>query len=363
MAIIAGNDALAADFIDNSAGAGDSGKGVKLNSDGKLDITILQNSFGGDGSDGALNTTGGVVDINLGGAAVVIKNYTSIIINTNNLTFSNPHANGTIVILKSQGNVTIKTKIDLKGIGAAAQTTGYAIMDDDTHDGNVGVAGSGNGSNGGAGGAAGTVLTNLYPYTTVLARIFQKSLIVAAGSGGGNGGIGEDNPSSGGAGGRGGGVLLLECAGALDFDVGGEIDMSGGNGGNGVAGGSDGYGGGGGGGGGSCGMTIILYNTLTDNSGTLIVDGGNSGDGGAGNGGGSGCAGGGGGSGAGHRAAGATGAAGGTSNVAGTNGNAGSNGSGAGGAGGGGRQASGGNGASGGASTVSTLIIKNTEFA
>ena len=54
MSIAAGSDALASDFISTSAGAGDSGKGVKLNASGKLDKTFLSSfTFGGDGSDGA----------------------------------------------------------------------------------------------------------------------------------------------------------------------------------------------------------------------------------------------------------------------------------------------------------------------
>ena len=52
MAISAGDDILAGDFIDASSGSSHSGKGVKLGSDGKLDDSFLK--FGGDGSDGAL---------------------------------------------------------------------------------------------------------------------------------------------------------------------------------------------------------------------------------------------------------------------------------------------------------------------
>ena len=42
MTISAGSDALAADFIDTSAGAGDSGKGVKLDSDGKINNNMIK---------------------------------------------------------------------------------------------------------------------------------------------------------------------------------------------------------------------------------------------------------------------------------------------------------------------------------
>jgi len=42
MAITAGSDILASDFISTSAGAGDSGKAPKLNGSGKLDRTFIQ---------------------------------------------------------------------------------------------------------------------------------------------------------------------------------------------------------------------------------------------------------------------------------------------------------------------------------
>jgi hypothetical protein len=45
MSIVAGNDALASDFISSSAGAGDSGKVPKLNSLGKLDDTFFHNGL------------------------------------------------------------------------------------------------------------------------------------------------------------------------------------------------------------------------------------------------------------------------------------------------------------------------------
>ncbi len=81
--------------------------------------------FGGTGADGALS---GTTVIDLGSAQVVVKNYTSIsITGTQTITFTNPHANGTIVILKSQGNVTLTSSatpnIDLRGIGAIGATT------------------------------------------------------------------------------------------------------------------------------------------------------------------------------------------------------------------------------------------------
>ena len=83
--------------------------GWSINSDGTAEFTgvtvdgyVVQSkgSFGGDGSDGALDTSSSAINIDLGNANVVTKNYTSVNIATNNLTFTNPSTNGTIVILK-----------------------------------------------------------------------------------------------------------------------------------------------------------------------------------------------------------------------------------------------------------------------
>lgn len=129
MTIVAGNDIVASDFISTSAGAGDTGKVPKLNANGKLDRSFSIVAFGGTGADGALSISSGTTNINLGGAQVFIKNYTSIsITGTGALTFSNPHANGTTILLKSQGNVTLTSSaaacIDVSGMGAAGNTTG-----------------------------------------------------------------------------------------------------------------------------------------------------------------------------------------------------------------------------------------------
>jgi len=74
-----------------------------------LDGVVLttKGSFGGDGSDGALDTSGGTVNIDLGSASVVTKNYTTINVATNNLTFSNPATKGTIVNLKATVKVPV----------------------------------------------------------------------------------------------------------------------------------------------------------------------------------------------------------------------------------------------------------------
>lgn len=260
--------------------------------------------FGGDGSDGALDTSGGTVDIDCGAAAYVEKNYTSINVATNNLTFSNPHANGTVVVLRSQGNATISATIDVSGMGAAAGTGGAGALNQSTGNTNDGTAGTdsgwilddaghaapkGNRDAGGGGGAssAATIWENTFFYTDSTNKLFKRVLHIACGSGGAGGGSGtSDNGGTsggGGAGGRGGGGILLECAGAWNFT--GTITVAGDAGTVGEAGNDNGSGtagGGGGGGGGSAGMIVALYDSLTSDAGTYTVDGGDGGNGGAG---------------------------------------------------------------------------------
>lgn len=248
--------------------------------------------FGGTGADGALSITSGTTTISLGSAKVVIKNYTSIsITGTGVLAFSNPHANGTIIILKSQGNVTITSSanptVDLRslgGSGGAEKVAGYFAY---TSDGRTTKAGAG--ATGG---------TSLYATPTgqgtYAFNLASKNLVIAPGAGGqgghtangdnyggGGGGAlinsgtnGTTNTTGGGgdgggAGGRGAGALLIECAGA--YSASSVFNAVGANGSNGYANN------GGGGGGGAGGMVIVLYNTLTSNTATYTVTGGTGG--------------------------------------------------------------------------------------
>lgn len=209
--------------------------------------------FGGTGADGALSITSGTTTLDLGGARYYIKNYTSIsITGTGALAFSNPHARGTIIILKSQGNVTLTSStnplIDTRGMGAAAQTEGTGMILRSTQ-----------GTNSATGGL------QWAPIQTYIESIYQKAVYVCAGSGGGNGDGGD-------AGGRGGGGLLIECG--LAFNGTGTINTSGSNGSNGT--GVDNAGGGGG----ACGLCVVLYSSLTANSMTVTATGGAGGNGG-----------------------------------------------------------------------------------
>lgn len=265
---------------------------------------LSKGTFGGDGSDGALSTSGGTVDIDCSAAATVVKNYTSITVATNNLTFSNPNSRGTVVILKSQGDVTISATVDMSGMGAAGGAGATAAVDTNNTGGTGnsgwnnlhgavptgGTGGTGDhtqstdGQGGGGAGAAslsnngtdgeqngggsgnGTGGTaNPVPYVL---DANAKVILLVPGAGGGGGG--NDDDDAGGAGGRGGGAILIECAGSLNFT--GTITVAGDDGSDGSDDGDDS--GSGAGGGGAGGTIWILYNSLTANSGTLTVSGG-----------------------------------------------------------------------------------------
>ena len=104
--------------------------------------------FGGTGVDGALNITSGTTTIDLAGASVFVKNYSSIsITSTGTLAFINPNTNGTTIIFKVSGNATLTGTttpiIDLRLLGGAGGTGGLS-----------GTSGSGTGAGGGGGSSA-----------------------------------------------------------------------------------------------------------------------------------------------------------------------------------------------------------------
>ena len=289
-------------------------------------------AFGGDGSDGAYTNDTGAID--LGSAEVVTKNYSSITIDTqHHMSFTNPHANGTIVIIKCSGNATIGAIIKLGNDSTGGQTgasggaggargdvsNGYVGENgntgndptgewdsENTHGGDFGEklancqgAGAGGGgqiANGGVGTEGGGNChptpgdggTRQYYFTGLFDRNHQrKTYFVACGAGGGGGAGGSGNfggtNGHGGDGGNGGGVLILEVAG--DFNVtGGAIEAEGANGEDGENGGN--YGdpnfprNGGGSGGGAGGTVIVLYKGTLTGTLTPSVAGGAGGNGG-----------------------------------------------------------------------------------
>lgn len=241
--------------------------------------------FGGDGSDGALTVASGTTTINLGSAAVVVKNYTSIsITGTGAVAFSNPHANGTTIIFRSQGAVALTSSatrlIDLRNLGSTGGTGGTGS---DNANGTIGtqsfgIFDAGHGGLGSATGVGGAQLVS-FNYAGSTSNIqATRSPLVVAGPGGGGGQAGSNGAGTrgdGGAGGRGAGALYIECA--TTYNATGTLDASGTVGGNGTAPGGAGAGGTGGGGG-AGGMILVIYNTLTADSATYTVTAGSGGN-------------------------------------------------------------------------------------
>lgn len=248
--------------------------------------------FGGNGADGALTITSGTTTIDLAGAQVVIKNYTSIsITGTGKLAFSNPHNNGTIIIIKSQGNVTLTSStvpnIDASGTGAkgatgdSRSTSGTGVSNIGTvgygfslFKTNVGTATTRSSVNSGTVGANGGVISlDAANSINHQSKFKYVNLICSSGSAAG---IPYHNSGTfavtGGNGGRGGGCLVIECGGAWNFTVTNGISVAGGVGGDATTAGSDASAWGAeGGAGGAGGMFVGLYNTLTANTGTVNV--------------------------------------------------------------------------------------------
>ena len=235
----------------------------RTNSSGRLPKSFIP-TIGGDGSDGALTITSGTTTIDLGGVENFVKNYSSIsITGTGALAFINPHNKGTVIRLLCSGDVTITSSAtaaisvdSLGSLGGQSGNNGYDVsfpVD--------GVAHKPNGVS-----AHGTAFGKTEQYMAYSAdALYQfRSKAMQCGVGGAGadsqGGAYFNNTSSGG---RGGGALLIECAGALNFT--GTITAKG-------AAGQTGVPQAGGPGGG--GTVVIIYNTLTANSGTITVTGG-----------------------------------------------------------------------------------------
>lgn len=231
-------------------------------------------SFGGDGSDGALSITSGTTTTSLASANVYIKNYSSIsITGTGKQAFSSPATTGSVVIWKSSGNVTLTSSqapmLDLASMGATGGAGGSGSSNAPGTNGTGGFMPLGFETAGGSGSDGGTGNGSF----TISDALAIRAIRVACGAGG-TGGTAEQSgtPDAGGAGGRGGGGLYIECAGAFNFTTASGISVAG-------AAGTAGAGGSAGGGGGAGGTCIILYRTLTANSGTVTISGGAGGNG------------------------------------------------------------------------------------
>jgi hypothetical protein len=245
--------------------------------------------FGGTGADGALTITSGTTTINLAGSPLVVKNYSSIsITGTGVLMFSNPHANGSVIILRSKGNVIITSTalsgaIDISNLGGSGGASGSGGTNGMAVNNVLPRAGTQPATGGAGVGGTGGDFSN---------GLFYGSYPLFAGAGGAGG---YTASYACGAGGKGAGGLVIEAKGS--YQQTGIIYAAGNNGGNspgsqntsGRAGGGGGAGrvsgsnggaysysgscdlcGGGGGGGGS---VIVLYDTYIA-TGTINVAGG-----------------------------------------------------------------------------------------
>lgn len=243
--------------------------------------------FGGTGADGALTVTSGNTNIDCANAAIIVKNYTSIsITGTGSVTFINPATNGTLIIIKSQGAVTLTSSATPMLSAASMGAAGGASVTASNASGLVGNNGTavlistnpGVAPATGANGAGGAVPTAISVPTSYVQTLLKYPLAFV-GAGGSSGGTANGGTSvTTGAGGIGGGGLIIECGGALNFTTTSGISVAAGNGGNAVEGSTSVGGGGGGGAGGFC---LIQYNTLTSASGTITVTGGTGGNSGA----------------------------------------------------------------------------------
>lgn len=291
MTVQNGQNVDANDYITSSTGSGSSGKIPKLGPTGRIHTSMMK--FGGTGADGALTVSSGTTSIDLGGAAVFVKNYSSIsITGTGKVNFTNAHANGTIIIFKVKGDVTLTSSqapmLDMVGLGSGGGTGGTRSTSGGNTDGSGGTAanapyltiGAAAGTASGASPAGGTAPT-AYIFNvafTSLKLLYEKYRFMWLGGGGGGGrGLytsGSGGSFTGGNGGKGGGSMIMEVAGAWNFTTAGGISVAGAAGTDGVIVAGPSTGAAAGGSGGGAGMFIALYETLTANSGTVTIAGG-----------------------------------------------------------------------------------------
>lgn len=235
--------------------------------------------FGGTGSDGALSISSGTTTISASGARILMKNYTSIsITGTGKLGFSNPHANGTFIFLRSQGNVTLTSSatpmIDHTNMGGAGGTNANKTSTTAGTTGTAGIWGNYNcapglGGTNSTSPPAGGVFS-MSPDTTLVDAVVQKypMLFIGAGSGSGTVAVSGTGNGTGGTGGNGCGALMIECGGTFTFTTANGLSVSGTAGGNGVVNsGSNVWCDGGTGG--ANGSLLVLYNTAGTISGTV----------------------------------------------------------------------------------------------
>lgn len=228
------------DYIQASTGSSDAGKAVVTkDADGRIDLSFGLN--GGTGADGALTITSGTTNIDCGGALYVEKNYTNVsITGTGKLTFSNPHAFGTKIKIRSQQGFTLTSSAspnidasEMGGEGGGSQGGSNFMARSDPGKGynntgaqpvmgyNAGNIAGQNGNN------ISDVSQNFYHALTATSA---TSMSIRAGQhppisqdadifpgGGGSGGCASSAFGTHSAGSRGGGALDLETSGTWNF--------------------------------------------------------------------------------------------------------------------------------------------------
>jgi len=276
---------------DDTSATSSASKVVRGNGSGKIDTTWFGAvKYGGTGADGAFTATSGATNIDLGSARVVIKNYSSITITgSGQMTFTNGHANGTLIFILCSGAATITATNAIVGTntgaagGAGGSANGTGTDNGDT--GSEGLMlfsktnpGAGGTTSPGAGGAVPSFAYQTFSTAQWIALVNRYGNFILVGAGGGGGyanNAAAVGTVTGGDGGRGTGSIVIECAGAWNFT--GSVNWSASNGGNGAAGGSAAYTGNGGGGGGA-GSFVASWNTLISNAGTVSIAGGTGGN-------------------------------------------------------------------------------------
>lgn len=309
MSITAGNDILAADFVDTSAGASDAGKVLKIRANGRLSHTGT--GFFGDGADGAVHLDGTntfAFMSKVGSVYTMTRDIfcTDLTIDSgvtlkhaNYRIFVNGTASGTGKIQGNGANGTAGGNANSGSAGGGGAGTSDVVGFFTSYGGGSGGAGQASNGAGPGAGVSGTAVTNsigagshatvisptlaiqtqsssLFPLAsgyTFNGKLYGHGGVDSGGGGAGiYGGSWYGNGGGGGGAGQNAGILFM-CVRVYAASY--TIELIGGNGGNGgngynngVSGGNGGTAGNGGGG----GISVLFYETKTGtNTYTLTV--------------------------------------------------------------------------------------------
>lgn len=232
-------------------------------------------TFGGDGTDGALTVTSGTTTVDLGGAKVAIKQYSSVsITGTGKVEYTNPHATGTLFILKCSGDVTITSTSNpaIKFLGGVAGGAGGTSGANDLAEGSDGQINPFVKTDKGA--AVNSYNFSVSLYNSSDTAYSSKYPFMFVGTGGQSGEWKDDAGLAGttGDGGQGGGAIVIECAGAWNCTSTYAVSVAGSDGGTGSR--TSGFGTMAGGGGGAGGSFVAFVKSITANTGSIILTGG-----------------------------------------------------------------------------------------